>query len=131
MIVTHISYLFLSLLPVTESLSVRGQRLNETAKERQNKVYAPDTNPSVEVVSRDTRLVVDKFDNHSPIVYHGEHRRILARLVNSGKTEINEIWLVPSRQDRICLLVPGHTEKGNALYTPECPDFMQKRWCFR
>jgi hypothetical protein len=110
-------------------LAVKGARLNETAKERQNRVYADDIIPRIEVVGKETRLVVDKFDNHSPIVYHGEHRRILARLVNTGETEVNEIWLVPGRQDRLCVLLPGDDETGGFFCTAEFLIFTRMyRW---
>jgi hypothetical protein len=40
--ISHVSYVFLSLLPAKEPLVSRGRRLQDTPHQRQNKVYSPD-----------------------------------------------------------------------------------------
>ena len=58
--ITHVTFDFLSLLPVTESLAIRGRRLQDTPQQRQSKVYAPDVLIKVDVEDASQRLQVWK-----------------------------------------------------------------------
>ena len=114
LVVSQITCSFLSLFPVTESLAVRGARLNDTAVERQNKMYSADKFPFTEVVNNDTRLVIDTTEDNPSTLYHGEHGQFVVKLFNSGKTTIDEIWVVPARHDRVDIL-PQSMANGEYL----------------
>lgn len=100
LVATHVKFDFLSLLPVTESLAMRGRRLHDTPDQRQNKVYAPDTLLGVEVEDSGFRLHTGFVDDRHLTLYQGERRRVDVRLHNSGRRTISELWLVsyPSSQ---------------------------------
>ncbi|KIP12403.1 hypothetical protein PHLGIDRAFT_27246 [Phlebiopsis gigantea 11061_1 CR5-6] len=94
LIVSDIKFDFLSLLTVTESLSVRGRRLHDTPHQRQNKVYAPDIVLNVEVEDSGYRLHSGFIDDRHLSLFQGEWRRVDIRLHNSGSRAISELWLV-------------------------------------
>ncbi|EKM61151.1 uncharacterized protein PHACADRAFT_190295 [Phanerochaete carnosa HHB-10118-sp] len=130
LVMTHVKLDFLSLLPVTESLAVRGRRLHDTPHQRQNKVYAPDTFIEVEVEDSGYRLQAGFVDDRHLTLHQGERRRVDARLHNSGRRSINELWLVtdPSAQlwvDSPESQLPGAVESmetlqsTNSLASPE------------
>lgn len=98
---THIKFDFLSLLPVTESLAVRGRRLHDTPQQRQNKIYAPDILMKVEVEDSGYRLHTGFVDNRHLVLFQGEIRRSDVQLQNSGKRKIDEIWIVSEPQSEI------------------------------
>lgn len=91
---THVKFLFLSLLPVTESLAVRGRRLHDTPHQRQNKVYAPDILLKVEVEDSGYRLHTSFVDNRHLSLFQGECKHMDVRIHNSGKRSIDELWIV-------------------------------------
>lgn len=84
--------------------------MNVTAVERQSKMYAADIIPRIEVVNNDTRLLVDNFHRNSHVLYHGERTRIVTRLVNAGKTDIGEVWVIMGRYDRATVILPNSLE---------------------
>ncbi|GJE87623.1 ER-golgi trafficking TRAPP I complex 85 kDa subunit-domain-containing protein [Phanerochaete sordida] len=94
LVATHVKFSFLSLLPVTESLAVRGRRLHDTPHQRQNKVYAPDVLIKTEVEDSGYRLQTTFIDGRHLSLYQGERRRVDVRLHNSGSRSISELWLV-------------------------------------
>ncbi|PCH33758.1 hypothetical protein WOLCODRAFT_60797 [Wolfiporia cocos MD-104 SS10] len=101
LIITEITYDFLSLLPTTESLAVRGRRLHDTAEQRQNKVYAPDTYPKVDVEEAGQRLHASFVDDTQLVLAHGESRRLRLWMTNSGTRKIGEIWMVTGHDDNV------------------------------
>ncbi len=101
--ITHTTYHFLSLLPVTESLAIRGRRLHDTPLQRQVKTYAPDTVLKVDVEDAAHRLQANFVDDRHLLLAQGECRRMTIWLSNSGKKDVREIWLVPGDSDEIWL----------------------------
>ncbi|KAH9982364.1 ER-golgi trafficking TRAPP I complex 85 kDa subunit-domain-containing protein [Lactifluus volemus] len=99
--VTHVSYSFLSLLPVRESLVSRGGRLQDTLHQRQNKVYAPDVVVQIEVEDAAQRLSVEFSDDSRLVLYHGECRQMRIWFSNIGTREISDIWLVSGQEDEL------------------------------
>lgn len=98
---TRLLYSFLGLLPASESLAVRGRRLHDTAYQRQNKIYAPDVLPKVEIEGREQRLTASLTDAQPDVLARGEIVRISLRLENTGTRNIGEVWLVHSPSDEI------------------------------
>ena len=110
--ITHVSYMFLSLLPATEPLVLRGRRLQDTPHQRQNKVYAPDNAIKVEVEDAVQRLSVQFFDDSRLVLYHGECRQLRIWLSNIGTRAIGEIWLVSGEDDEFWVGQSGGQETG-------------------
>lgn len=101
MTVTQLRYEFLGLLPASESLAVRGRRLQETALERQSKVYAPDVFPKVQIQACNRRIDAAFTDDISPILAHGEIVTMNIRLENVGAKDVGEIWLIHALEDEL------------------------------
>ena len=87
-------YDFLGLLPTYESLAVRGRRLQETAQQRQSKIYAPDILPKIQVEACDRRIGAAFTDDLTPILAHGETVTMNIQLENIGSVDVGEVWLV-------------------------------------
>ena len=100
---TNLSFSFLGLLPASESLSVRGRRLQETAAQRRSKVYAPDVIPSVNVVAKEERLSAHFTDAVAQTLINGEQVHLSLRIENEGSKSIDDVWLVPGPFDELCL----------------------------
>ena len=113
--ISHISYTFLSLLPAMELLSSRGQRLQDTPHQRQNKIYAPDNVIKVEVEEAIQLLSAQFLDDSRLVLYHGECREMRIWLSNVGTQAISEIWLVGGEDDEFCVDQPGDPETGTHL----------------
>ncbi|KAI0271395.1 ER-golgi trafficking TRAPP I complex 85 kDa subunit-domain-containing protein [Gloeopeniophorella convolvens] len=97
--ITGVSYLFLSLLPASESIASRGRRLQDTPHQRQNKVYAPDNVVKVEVEDASQRLSAEFSEDDRLVLYHGERRPMRVWLSNVGIRPIGEAWLVGGQDD--------------------------------
>jgi trafficking protein particle complex subunit 8 len=110
--VTHVSYSFLSLLPVRESLVSRGGRLQDTLHQRQNKVYAPDVVVQIEVEDAAQRLSVEFSDDSRLVLYHGECRQMRIWFSNIGTREIGDIWLVSGQEDELWVEEAGDKLAG-------------------
>jgi hypothetical protein len=110
--ISHVSYMFLSLLPARESLSSRGRRLQDTPHQRQNKVYAPDNVVNVEVEDATQRLAAEFFDDSRLVLYHGECRQMRIWLSNIGTHAIGDIWLVSGGDDEFWVDEPGDQDSG-------------------
>lgn len=109
MSISNISYTFISLLPATESLAIQGARLQDTALERQSKLYAPDILPTIEVEEGDRRLDVVPID--SPLgLAHGERKRISVTVVNTGSRDIDELWMIQGTEEELWL---DHSDLAN------------------
>jgi trafficking protein particle complex subunit 8 len=116
--ITHVSYTFLSLLPVRESLLSRGRRLQDTPHQRQNKVYAPDNIVKVEVEDAVQRLSAEFFDDSRLVLYHGECRPMGIWLSNIGTQAIGDIWLVSGNDDEFWVNESGDQDPGIRQTTP-------------
>lgn len=112
LVVTHIKYDFLSLLPVTESLAVRGRRLHDTPYQRQNKVYAPDILLKVDVEDSGYRLQSSFVDNRHLYLYQGECEQIDISIHNSGRRPISEVWIVTESNSEVWLDAAQSDETG-------------------
>ena len=108
---TRLSYSFLGLLPASESLSVRGRRLQETAVQRRSKVYAPDVTPSIQVEAKEHRLSATFTDSISSTLANGEEVKLSFRIENEGSRPIGEIFLVPGPFDELSI-ENGASEEG-------------------
>ncbi|KIK70846.1 hypothetical protein GYMLUDRAFT_235261 [Collybiopsis luxurians FD-317 M1] len=94
LMITRASYNFLSLLPSTESLAVRGNRLYNTPVQRQTPTYAPDVMMKVDVVEPGCRLMANFVDDKQLILNQGEVTSLKLWVSNIGVTSIDEVWLV-------------------------------------
>jgi trafficking protein particle complex subunit 8 len=110
--ITHVSYSFLSLLPVRESLVSRGRRLQDTPYQRQNRVYAPDVVVKVEVEDAAQRLSAEFSDDNRLVLYHGECRQLRIWFSNIGTRAIGDIWLISGREDELWVEEFGDEEAG-------------------
>ncbi|KAJ3734691.1 ER-golgi trafficking TRAPP I complex 85 kDa subunit-domain-containing protein, partial [Lentinula guzmanii] len=92
--ITHATYNFLSLLPSTESLAVRGKRLYDTLAQRQTPTYSPDVLMQVNVAEAGCRLLASFVDDDELNLHQGEIRSLKLWLSNIGAGPIEEMWLV-------------------------------------
>lgn len=113
--ISHVSYMFLSLLPAMEPLVTRGRRLQDTPHQRQNKIYAPDDVIKVEIEDAIQRLSAQFLDDSRLVLYHGECREMRIWLSNVGTQAISEIWLVGGEDDEFCV---DQSETGTRLMAP-------------
>jgi trafficking protein particle complex subunit 8 len=103
LVITHVTYEFLALLPATESLAIRGRRLHDTPQQRQNKEYAPDILTRIEVEDAGLRLQAHFVDDRHLILVHGERKQMDIALSNTGNLPISELWLLTGPQDEAWL----------------------------
>lgn len=103
LVVTHVKFDFLSLLPVTESLAVRGRRLHDTPQQRQNKVYAPDVLIRLDVEDSGYRLQSSFVDNRPLSLYQGEYKQLDVHIHNAGSRAIGELWVVTEPYSEVWL----------------------------
>ncbi|KAI0051657.1 hypothetical protein FA95DRAFT_1484733 [Auriscalpium vulgare] len=101
--ITQASYSFLNLLPSSESLAVRGRRLQDTPIQRQSKVYAPDVYIKALVEDASQRLSVDFVDDGRLVLEHGECMHMRLWVSNIGTEAINDIWIVAGPDDEYCI----------------------------
>lgn len=98
--ITHLIYSFLSLLPVSESLAVRGPRLHQTATQRQSVVYGPDVVLNVDFEDDGSRLDLSlsktNGDLRRLILGSGECAELTLNVRNTGKGNIDDIWIMHS-----------------------------------
>jgi trafficking protein particle complex subunit 8 len=98
--ITHLNYSFLSLLPVSESLAVRGPRLHQTQAQRQSVVYGPDTVLTVDVEEGGCRLDLSlsrsEGDLRRLVLGSGECVELTLNVRNTGKGNVNDIWILHS-----------------------------------
>ena len=98
---TRASYQFFSLLPATESLAVRGRRLNDTPIQRQGRVYAPDVIIKVEVEEAGQRMHAHFVDDRHLILAQGEYKHQSIWLTNSGTRPVSELWVLTGEDDEL------------------------------
>jgi hypothetical protein len=116
--ISHVSYMFLSLLPAREPLSSRGRRLQDTPHQRQNKVYAPDNVVEVEVEDAMQQLSAEFFDDSHLVLYQGERRQLRIWLSNIGTQAIGDIWLVSGEDDEFWVDESGDQNSGLGQMSP-------------
>ena len=112
--ISRISYSFLGLLPSSESLAIKGARLQDTPQQRQSKVYGPNSFLKVEVIDNDWRLNLALSTNSKPTIYLGEESAISLKITNTGTKCIRKIWLVQGPEDLLWLL-PSNSD-GTVVY---------------
>ncbi|KAK2461653.1 hypothetical protein APHAL10511_006116 [Amanita phalloides] len=100
LVLSHITYDFLSLLPSTEQLAYRGRRLHP-ANHEQKHTYGPDIGFKVAVVDAKYRLAASFMGEMTFI--QGEYKDIRILLSNTGTRPISEVWLVADGGDEIWL----------------------------
>lgn len=115
LVVTQAVYEFFSLLPATESLAVRGRRLNDTPIQRQGKVYAPDVLMKIEVEEAGQRLHAHFADDRHLNLAQGEYKHQCVWLTNSGTRPIRELWVVTEQEDGIWFDGNGDGSAGTLL----------------
>jgi hypothetical protein len=101
LIITQVTYDFLSLLPSTESLASRGPRLQETAVQRQGATYAPPTQIKVEVEEASHKLIANFVDDKRLVLAQGEYKSMRVWLSNAGTVAISELWMVSGPEDQV------------------------------
>ena len=101
LVVTHATYEFFSLLPASESLAVRGRRLNDTPVQRQGKVYAPDILIKVEVEEAGQRMHAHFVDDRHLVLAQGEYKHQTMWLTNSGTRPVHEIWALGPEDEEV------------------------------
>lgn len=100
---------------MAESLATRGKRLNATPQQRQNKTYAPDVYFTVEVEDAGRRLQATFVDDRHLILAEGERKQMNIWLHNTGTQTINEVWLIPGREDELWVEVPDSDDLSKFL----------------
>ncbi|KLO17070.1 hypothetical protein SCHPADRAFT_959188 [Schizopora paradoxa] len=113
--IPRLSYSFLGLLPASESLSVRGRRLQETALQRQSKQYAADILMTVRVQDKTQRLEACFVEDDLQFAWEGELIKFSLRLENTGTTPLQEIWLVSGPDDHLWLDSSRDSASENSL----------------
>jgi len=111
---SQVTYNFLSLLPATESLASRGQRLHGTSLQRQTAVYAPAVEIRVEVEEASHKLVANFVDDRRLVLVQGEDAHMRVWLSNAGIAAIAELWMVAGQEDQIWVAVGDDTKYGSA-----------------
>ncbi|KAG6911541.1 hypothetical protein DXG01_011843 [Tephrocybe rancida] len=101
LIVTDVTYDFLSLLPSTEPLASRGRRLHDTPAQRMQPTYAPDINIKIDVEDVNHKLLVDFVDDEQLVLAQGERKELKLWLSNSGSRPIKELWMVAGPGDEL------------------------------
>ncbi|KAF8575503.1 hypothetical protein K439DRAFT_1419748 [Ramaria rubella] len=98
--ITHLTYSFLSLLPVSEPLAVRGPRLHQTAIQRQGVVYGPDVILKVDVEEGGRRLDLSlsraRGNLRHLILGAGECTELVLNIRNTGNGRIDDLWIIHS-----------------------------------
>ena len=99
--ITHVTYNFLSLLPSTETLAIRGRRLHDTPQQRQTATYGPDVVIKVEVEEAGQILQANFVDDSHLVLVQGERKPMKLWLSNEGTRRISDIWLLAGKEDQI------------------------------
>ncbi|KAH9950452.1 ER-golgi trafficking TRAPP I complex 85 kDa subunit-domain-containing protein [Amylocystis lapponica] len=118
LVITHVVYDFLSLLPVTESLAIRGRRLHDTPLQRQTKTYAPDVMMKLDVEEAGQRLHVNFADDRHLMLAEGEYKRLELWLTNSGARGISELWMIAGEDDEIWLDIDQANSPASSSISP-------------
>lgn len=101
LIIEHLNYDFVSLLPSVESLSSRGRRLQDTALQRQHPTYAPDVPIRVQVAEASHKLIINFVDDQRLVLARGEVKQMRLWFSNAGTRPIGELWMVAGPEDEV------------------------------
>jgi len=111
LVLFQLSYKFYSLLSCIESLHTRGRRLNDTAVQRQGKVYADDVYIQVDAEDCGQRLHVKFVDERPLSLAQGERRLLSIWLSNTGVQDIEELWVVSGAEDELWVNADGEDSR--------------------
>lgn len=110
MVITHVTYDFLSLLPSSESLVSRGRRLQDTPTQRQTATYGSDLTLKVDVEQASQKLLVNFVDDSRLVLVQGECKVMKLWLSNAGTRNIGEMWIVAGTDDEIWVDFNSNTD---------------------
>lgn len=98
---TYLTYNFLTLLPVSESLAVSGPRLHQTVAQRHGVMYGPETFPIIQIQENRRRLELsmnrvstDLFRKF--VLGTGECADLRITFRNAGPGDIDDVWILHS-----------------------------------
>lgn len=114
--ITHVSYTFLSLLPVLEPLSSRGPRLHQTPAQRQTPTYGPDVFIKLAVAEASHKLIANFVDDRRMVLVQGERKEMKLWLSNMGRKSVREVWLVGGKEDVIWVGKSGQEVGGLSFH---------------
>lgn len=118
LIITHVTYNFLSLLPSTEPLSYRGRRLNDTVAQRHTPTYAPDIVLKVDIAEASNKLLINFADEQRLVLAQGETKSLDLRFNNVGTRPVKELWMVSNPDDQVWLNDKKHS--GQTIIEYKC-----------
>ncbi|RDB28485.1 Transport protein particle subunit trs85-1 [Hypsizygus marmoreus] len=119
LVITHVTYDFLSLLTSTEPLVYRGRRLHDTAAQRQKPTYAPNVTIKVQVEEVNHKLLVDFVDDERLVFAQGERKTMRLWFSNAGTRPIKELWLVAGQEDEIWMGADEELNDTNTIVPDE------------
>lgn len=97
-----------------QCFSIRGSRLNKTAKERASKTYAQDNRLNINVLSSTSKLQV-KFYSFPCNLYCGEVQKITAELTNIGKHKLRRIIMASPKPGLFAIGNPGEVNDSDNI----------------
>ncbi|KAF7320299.1 hypothetical protein MKEN_00814700 [Mycena kentingensis (nom. inval.)] len=100
-IISHIAYDFISLLPSSERLSVRGKRLHNTQAQRVTPTYGPDVVLKVDIVKDTHKLLVHLVEDQRLLLVEGEVKSVQLQLENCGIKPVGEVWMLTRPEDHV------------------------------
>ena len=116
---TELTYKFLASIPCSEPLGTRGRRLNETAAQRQDKIYAPDVFVELETEERKQRLDAIFVEDKQVALIQGERKRLELWVNNTGVEDVNEIWMVSGPDNVVWIEKPPAEKLTGETFTIE------------
>lgn len=114
---------FSGLLPMEETLGVRGRRLNDTAAQRETATYASDVLMRVDVRKSGGRLNAELSATNEPMpaLGVGEIRKLSVRITNVGSTGVRDLWAVFGESENAGLVWLDVAESSEGKQT-SCSD---------
>ncbi|KAG8936905.1 hypothetical protein FRC02_009995 [Tulasnella sp. 418] len=111
---THATFNFLGLVPISEPLSIKGKRLNDTIAHQRSVAYAKETYLHANVKHSGGRLKIEFLDEgHGEMtVVQGELKRTRIRVKNVGGQPVEEIWCMINEEGISAWIDIENTEKG-------------------
>lgn len=123
---THLTYNFLSLSPVSESLAVSGPRLHQTVTQRRGVMYGPETFPVIQI-QEDRRRLELSMNRVSTNLFRkfvlgtGECADLRITFGNAGPGDIDDIWILHSPSLWIDVEQKGFTSFCETKKLYSCP----------
>jgi hypothetical protein len=100
---TQLTFDFMSILPISQSLKSRGPRLQATPLQRQQKTYGPDVHITVQVEDTQMRLGAYFVDDEHLSLFEGERKLVQIMISNEGMQNIGEVYLVAGDEEELLL----------------------------